>query len=248
MREPGHRRAAPGRDTDESTGRGQGGPGTGTVRNRLLLPLLIPLGALVAILLLVLGFSRILLGVPAVAAPYVTLVVAVGTLAVAARVAALPRIRLSHLSAALGVVAGVAMLAGGLVAASVTEGPPAEAPGEAAAPPPPPASPPASPPPAGCAPSGTALRVVAEGIAFDQGCLAAPAGNPFSIEFTNDDPGIPHNVAIYTDPSAATPLFVGEIFPGPDARTYEVPALDPGTYFFRCDVHPTQMTGTFVVQ
>jgi len=26
-----------------------------------------------------------------------------------------------------------------------------------------------------------------------------------------------------------------------------VPALDAGTYFFRCDVHPTTMTGTFVV-
>jgi plastocyanin len=24
---------------------------------------------------------------------------------------------------------------------------------------------------------------------------------------------------------------------------YDVPALDPGTYFFRCDVHP-QMNGT----
>jgi hypothetical protein len=24
--------------------------------------------------------------------------------------------------------------------------------------------------------------------------------------------------------------------------------LPPGTYFFRCDVHPTQMTGTFMVK
>ena len=30
--------------------------------------------------------------------------------------------------------------------------------------------------------------------------------------------------------------------------TYDVPALEPGTYFFRCDVHPGQMTGTFVVK
>jgi hypothetical protein len=42
-------------------------------------------------------------------------------------------------------------------------------------------------------------------------------------------------------------LFVGEVFSGPDVVTYEVPALDAGTYFFRCDVHPTTMTGTFLV-
>lgn len=226
-----------------------GGPVQGRAPSRLPLSLLIPLGALVIIILLVLGSSRILLGVPAVAAPYVSLVVAAAALAVGAGVAALPRVRTSHLAAALGAVTGVAMLAGGLVAATVSGRPPAGAPGEAAAPPPPaPGSPQASPPLAGCAPSGTAIRVVAQGIAFDQGCLAAPAGEPFTIEFANDDEGIPHNVAIYTDEGAATSLFVGEIFPGPETRTYRVPALDPGTYFFRCDVHPAQMTGTFVVR
>jgi plastocyanin len=82
---------------------------------------------------------------------------------------------------------------------------------------------------------------------FDADCLAAPAGKPFEIVFDNMDAGIPHNVAIYTDQSADTPLFVGEVFSGPDVVTYEIPALDAGTYFFRCDVHPTTMTGTFLV-
>lgn len=99
-----------------------------------------------------------------------------------------------------------------------------------------------------CEPTGTALEVSAKDISFDRGCLAAPASQPFTIEFTNNDAGTTHNVAIYTDRSASDALFVGEIFQGVDTRTYEVPALDPGTYFFRCDVHPTQMTGTFVVK
>jgi hypothetical protein len=42
-------------------------------------------------------------------------------------------------------------------------------------------------------------------------------------------------------------LFVGETFSGPDVVTDEVPALEAGSYFFRWDVHPTTMTGTFEV-
>ncbi len=112
-----------------------------------------------------------------------------------------------------------------------------------------PTAPPTGPPP--CEPAGTELVISAPpGAAvdgFDTDCLAAPAGEPFTIEFENADPDVPHNVAIYTDESAAQDLFVGETFPGVETVTYEVPALEPGIYFFRCDVHPTTMTGTFVV-
>jgi nitrite reductase (NO-forming) len=100
---------------------------------------------------------------------------------------------------------------------------------------------------AACAPAGTDLAVMAMNSAFDTGCLAAPAGKPFTIAFDNMDPGIPHNVSIYTDSSATAALFTGEMVTGPGTVTYEVDALEPGTYFFRCDVHPTTMTGTFVV-
>jgi len=93
---------------------------------------------------------------------------------------------------------------------------------------------------AACEPLGTSIEVSAEGISFDESCLAAPAGQPFTIRFTNNDAGIQHNVAIYTDESAAEPIFVGEIFQGIDTMSYEVPALDPATYFFRCDVHATE--------
>jgi cytochrome c oxidase subunit II len=98
-----------------------------------------------------------------------------------------------------------------------------------------------------CAPTGTELHVVAQAIQFDTTCLAAPAGQDFTILFDNRDPD-QHNVAIYTTPEAAEPVFVGEIFPGPDTQTYEVPAIEEtGDLFFRCDVHPG-MNGTFVVK
>ena len=111
-----------------------------------------------------------------------------------------------------------------------------------------PMSPSASTAAAACTPKGTALKLVAHNMLFDTACLAAPAGKPFTIAFDNQDPAIPHNVSIYTDDSATTALFNGDVVTGPKKVTYDVPALDAGTYFFRCDVHPTTMTGTFVVK
>ena len=99
-----------------------------------------------------------------------------------------------------------------------------------------------------CAPSGTSLSVTADNIHFSAGCLAAPTGQPFTITFDNKDSGVPHNVAIYSDSSASKVLFRGQIVTGATTTTYHVPALPAGTYYFRCDVHPTAMHGTFIVK
>jgi len=76
-----------------------------------------------------------------------------------------------------------------------------------------------------------------------------PAGANVTVNFDNMDDGIPHNVAVYTNASAAEEIFVGETITGPAQTTYTFTAPDePGTYFFRCDVHPQQMTGDFIVE
>jgi plastocyanin len=115
------------------------------------------------------------------------------------------------------------------------------------APPPPPSG---GPGPA-CEPNGTSLQLTAKGIAFDPTCLAVPAGQAFTLTFDNQDAGTPHNVNILSadpaqDPSAQS-LFASDLLTGVTSQTYDVTALDAGTYFFRCDVHPQQMVGTFVV-
>jgi plastocyanin/uncharacterized membrane protein len=79
--------------------------------------------------------------------------------------------------------------------------------------------------------------------AFVPDRLQLAANEPVALAFDNEDGGVQHNVAIYTDSSAEESLFVGDLIAGPDTVTYDVPPLDPGTYFFRCDVHP-QMNGT----
>jgi nitrite reductase (NO-forming) len=99
-----------------------------------------------------------------------------------------------------------------------------------------------------CSPHGTSLTEMAQNTAFSASCLAAPANKGFTIEFMNMDPGIPHNIAIFTDSSASQALFTGKLVNGPATVAYRVAALKPGTYYFRCDVHPTQMFGTLAVK
>jgi plastocyanin len=111
---------------------------------------------------------------------------------------------------------------------------------------------PSGPAGSGGAPGGAAdVTIVAQGIAFEGGtgeAHNAPAGKAFTIKFTNDDAGIPHNVSIRQGGPTGTELFKGDIFPGVETRIYNVTQpLQAGTYTFICDVHPT-MTGTLTVQ
>jgi plastocyanin len=99
------------------------------------------------------------------------------------------------------------------------------------------------------APSGEAgaVSISALNVAFEQTSVTAPAGKAFQIAFDNKDAGTPHNVAIHKDNASGAELFKGEIVTGPATKTYDVPALDAGTYAFVCTVHPN-MTGTLTAQ
>jgi plastocyanin len=119
------------------------------------------------------------------------------------------------------------------------------------------ASPQASPSAgASCQPSGSTSVTVTAAVGasvkgFAQTCLAVPAGKVFSVTLKNDDPGVLHTWALFTNSGAAQRLggaaSASEAITGPDQKTYQLKALQPGMYFYRCDVHPTVMTGTLVV-
>lgn len=114
--------------------------------------------------------------------------------------------------------------------------PPEEAGGDGGAPP-------TGPPP--CEPEGPELAIAANNLAFDTDCLAAPAGDAFTIEFDNQE-AVPHNVAVY-EAEGGSAFFQGEVVTGPTTTTYEPDPIDQeGNFYFQCDVHPT-MNGTFVV-
>jgi plastocyanin len=90
------------------------------------------------------------------------------------------------------------------------------------------------------------LTVTADDLVFDTACLALPAGEPVTIAFDNPDTQ-PHDIVIWTDSSTTTQLFAGEIIDPGESIEYQVPALDPGTFYFNCTVHPG-MNGSVVVQ
>jgi plastocyanin len=105
-----------------------------------------------------------------------------------------------------------------------------------------------APPPSNCGEDGVVvLDLVAKGTAFTPTCLVATAGEPFTINFDNQDAVAstgPHNVVITS--SNDTEVFTGDLVDGPAQVEYAVDALDEGSYPFHCAVHPT-MTGVLAV-
>ena len=92
-------------------------------------------------------------------------------------------------------------------------------------------------------PSGP--TIVAKDMAFAPSTVEIAANKSVTIHFDNQD-SAPHNVAIYKDATASEKISIGAIVSS--SKTDQVvPALAPGTYFFRCDVH-TNMTGAIVVR
>jgi len=104
-------------------------------------------------------------------------------------------------------------------------------------------------PTSACSPSGTSLSITANQRTFDKDCLAAPAGQPFTLAFDNKDAGTNHNIVIlrsHTD--TGQPLFRAPLIQGAKTENLSVSALPAGTYAFHCEVHPSAMSGSFVVK
>ena len=91
-----------------------------------------------------------------------------------------------------------------------------------------------------------AVELSAADLAFDANVIQATAGEAFTITFTNNDTA-PHNVSVYTE-EGGEEIVLGDVIDGGATVEVEVPALDAGEYFFVCDIHPNEMTGSVVVE
>jgi plastocyanin len=205
-----------------------------TVRDRVLFPIVVPVGILAGIALVLFVFSRILLNVPRGVAVAVALLAGLNVLITCA-IVSIRRVQ-GFAVLVLVVVVALPMLVGGAAAAKVFK---VHGPSKPACTYNCPSSAPAGPQP---------FKLSAANVAFSTNTINLQEQNgDATIVFTNND-SVPHNVHIFNGADATAPsLFVGTITQGGQTSTYNVTGLKPGTYFFHCDVHPTVMTGKVVV-
>ena len=196
-----------------------------TGRELNLLPLALPVVGLFAIFSLMFFMSRVLLAVPEKAATTIALLVAVVILLAAALVTLRPRLSSGSLVALLA-LGGVLMAGGGLVGAAAGQRELPHAQG----------------------PHAATVDVVAKGNQFNKKTIELPAEHPPEIVFDNRDANVLHNVAIFSDSQFTQRRFTGDVFAGPETMRYRFRALPAGTYYFRCDMHPTNMVGEVHVE
>jgi plastocyanin len=90
-----------------------------------------------------------------------------------------------------------------------------------------------------------AVTITADNLAFDASVIQAPAGEDFTITLVNND-SAPHNISIYTEEGGELIGSAGATAEGDQTVTIDVSALDAGTYYFQCDIHP-DMNGSVEV-
>jgi plastocyanin len=92
-----------------------------------------------------------------------------------------------------------------------------------------------------------AVEITSVEMEFDVSTIEAPAGEAFTITLVNNADTQPHNITVYTEEGGDVIGEVGATAEAGQTVTTEVEALEPGTYYFRCDIHP-EMEGTIVVE
>ena len=194
------------------------------LRERLLLPVLIPVGALAFVGFLAMAMASILLRVPHNVATAVALMVAFNLLVAFAVLALKPDIGRTL----IGLMAAVAIfpvLLGAAAAAGVVPIEGAHEEEEKAG-------------------GGATVQIAANNLQFDKSELQVPADQEFELHFNNEE-AQPHNVSILEAQGSSTAFVRGEVITGPDEATYRVDPIPAGNYYFQCDVHPN-MSGTVV--
>jgi len=95
--------------------------------------------------------------------------------------------------------------------------------------------------------ASTSLRIVASGTRFDTNCLIGTANQALTLSYENKD-STNHGIVFLESHTSAEPFFRVEVFTGPRTQSVTIPPQRPGTYAFHCQVHPSAMSGTFVVR
>ncbi len=203
---------------------------TAGVRVRVPLVFVIPIAAILIIGIVAVGVSQVLLNIPKEAATVVALALAMNILGGCAVLALRRQTDASTLGELMVVVSyplviGIALAIVGFGSGQNV----AEHHGEQTG------------------SGGATLQIVAQSVQFNTDTLEFPAQEDTELVLDNQD-SVEHNLSIYENENAQQDLFLGQNV-GPGASvTYSIPPMPAGEYFFRCDLHPTSMTGTAIVE
>lgn len=89
------------------------------------------------------------------------------------------------------------------------------------------------------------VAISADDLEFDASVIQATAGEAFTVTFTNNE-AVPHNFSVFTE-AGGEAIVQGDIIGEGETDEIEVTALEPGEYYFECELHP-EMNGTIVVE
>ena len=98
-----------------------------------------------------------------------------------------------------------------------------------------------------CTPTGSSVTLTAHNIQWDQKCIAVEADKPIKVTIDNKDAGIAHDFGVWTSAKLKHEFFHTGKVTGVATKTFTLPALKPGKYYFQCDIHGPAMSGTLVV-
>ena len=94
--------------------------------------------------------------------------------------------------------------------------------------------------------SGGTVTITSDNTEFSAEVIEAPANEAFTIVLENLE-AVPHNLSVYVE-EGGEEIVKGDIINEGETDEIEVPALEPGEYFFVCDLHFAEMRGVLVVE
>ena len=97
-------------------------------------------------------------------------------------------------------------------------------------------------------PASAVMNIVAAAITWNTPFLTGLAGQELTVNVDNQDDAVLHNFAVYDGPDSEAELIAAtELENGPVEQTLTFGPLEPGEYYYNCEVHPAQMEGILTV-
>jgi plastocyanin len=90
------------------------------------------------------------------------------------------------------------------------------------------------------------LTIAAIGTKFSPTGGSIAVGAPVTVTFNNQDAGVTHDIVFYAPGGGQ--IAASDLFAGVGSQVVTFTPSAPGTYAFKCSVHPRDMNGALTAQ